>query len=486
MKKRILFLLIPLLLVSGCEGLLNRTGKQDDGEYVLLKVNNYAGLLKLYRDRLQKKEDPKNRYKVAEYYYLLEDFESSRHFLAPLLKSHPSGENYILESKNLLELGEREQALEAVDKAIALSPDNGDAYNMRGVILAELGYFDEAVSSFNKARARFLDDNIVMNNIAMVYILKEDYKQALSYIMPMYSRGDRSPKLVHNLILSLIKTHDYVAAEKVIRDENIPQSLEQLISALGDLQVAVKENKFEAKNSSKSATPVAVPVNSSEKTSATGASVLPPSEPAAKTDSGNGVLGVAVAQPAASNGLFGGSTSTPVENTASTTTQSSALLPEANITAKSVPDSLIVDNSTMPVASSSNVSSVSVAAAPLQNDNANPADRATISDVRMADNAKGSRLVIESDKEIKFTLIASDKPNQLIIELNNFNPSKLLSNTNGYLKTKHKTVESITFTPSGANKVKMVFQFKRKVNPKVYRMGPEDHYKDRVVIDIIG
>lgn len=495
-------LLLPLLFISGCVGLTGQSSdKIDDQEYVLLKVNNYAGLLKLYRERLQKKEDPTVRYKVAEYYYFLDDFESSRHFLAPLLVSHPTTKNYILESKNLLDLGNKEEALSAIDKAISLEPGNGDAYNIRGVILAESGYFDEAIASFNKSREKLLADSVVMNNIAMVYILKEDYSKALEYLKPIYQRGDKSPKLVHNLILSLIKTHDYVGAEKVIQDEKIPQTLEQLITALGGVQVAIKESQFEPKNTNNKnnvSTSNTQKVKASQQKDNTASSASPFMMADASTPVTNGLIANStsalnsVEQPVKSGSSLLLSDNQPAASQAASATAKPGVATTSN-----VPESLITAEPTNTavsvVGSPEKKSSASIQPEqstktvnqPTNVNTSNLASRATISDVRMADNAKGSRLVIESDKEIKFNVLKSDTANQLIVELNNFNQSNLLNNTGLYLRKKHKTVESITLTPSGENKVKMIFQFKRKVNSKVYRMGPEDHYKDRVVIDLI-
>ena len=56
---------------------------------ILSKVNNYNGLIKLYREKLSRKEDKDTRYQLAEYYYLAEDFDSSRQYLQPLIANNP-------------------------------------------------------------------------------------------------------------------------------------------------------------------------------------------------------------------------------------------------------------------------------------------------------------------------------------------------------------------------------------------------------------
>ncbi|VTR14818.1 Flp pilus assembly protein TadD, contains TPR repeats [Serratia fonticola] len=104
---KVMFSSLLLLLLVGCQGRLNNDNKLDENEqeYILSKVNNYQGLLKLYREKLSKKEDPEVRFKLAEYYNLVEDYGSSLHYLAPLLDNKPSDKIYLLQAKNLAAMG---------------------------------------------------------------------------------------------------------------------------------------------------------------------------------------------------------------------------------------------------------------------------------------------------------------------------------------------------------------------------------------------
>lgn len=505
MNIRLLFLLLPLLCLTGCEGLSGRLSRDipDDQEYILLKVNNYGGLLKLYRERLQQKEDPETRFKVAEYYYMLEDNESSSHFLAPLLASNPTGEVYLLESKNLMEMGKRDQALAMVEKAISIDANNGEAYNVKGMILSELGYFNEAIKSFNQARERFLPDNIVMNNIAMVYILKEDYNQALNYLMPIYTRGDKSSQLVHNLVLCLIKTHDYVRAEKVIREENIPETLEQLVEALRDVKAAVQENEYVPPKKQNEAVTVANANTLNRTQTGQGAGIISAAGNV-NASAPTATNSVAFVNPS-SNGTVISEVSTQMANNSGdviprASNSSSAFSLDDKVNALSQPVSTSQTSNTPPLAGEVPNSLIAADApilativnnspspkSPVQSINDDNSEaKATISDVRMGNNSKGSRLVIESDKEIKFSVLSPKAGNELAVELTNYNQSNLLTNTSRYLDKRHRVVESITFEQIAPNRTKMTLRFKSSVQSKVYRMGPEDHYKDRVVIDLI-
>jgi tight adherence protein D len=66
--------LLALFVLCGCQSQTG-SGELDDSqrEYILSKVNNYNGLIKLYREKLSRKEDKDTRYQLAEYYYLAED-----------------------------------------------------------------------------------------------------------------------------------------------------------------------------------------------------------------------------------------------------------------------------------------------------------------------------------------------------------------------------------------------------------------------------
>ncbi|HFI5596761.1 TPA: tight adherance operon protein, partial [Raoultella planticola] len=99
--------LLALFVLCGCQSQTGSGGELNDSqrEYILSKVNNYNGLIKLYREKLSRKEDKDTRYQLAEYYYLAEDFDSSRQYLQPLIANNPDERALLLASKNLMELG---------------------------------------------------------------------------------------------------------------------------------------------------------------------------------------------------------------------------------------------------------------------------------------------------------------------------------------------------------------------------------------------
>jgi tight adherence protein D len=126
--------LLALFVLCGCQSQTGSGSELDDSqrEYILSKVNNYNGLIKLYREKLSRKEDKDTRYQLAEYYYLAEDFDSSRQYLQPLIANNPDERALLLASKNLMELGDYSEAQAMVSGVLRQNPKSGEAWNMQG------------------------------------------------------------------------------------------------------------------------------------------------------------------------------------------------------------------------------------------------------------------------------------------------------------------------------------------------------------------
>lgn len=205
-------------------------------EFILSKVNNYRGLINHYRDKLTNKENSVDRYKLAKYYYLVEDYESSRLYLKPLVDNQPDEDVLLLEGHNLLALGNNSEALIVIARVLDMNPNNGEAWNIRGILLTQNGSFSEASQAFETARMRFVDEEIVINNLAMLAIVQEDYAKARDYLVPMYRRGQISQKMLHNLVFALVKLKDYSGAENIIHEQNMTNDVDTLLASLSKVK----------------------------------------------------------------------------------------------------------------------------------------------------------------------------------------------------------------------------------------------------------
>ncbi|MBT9433432.1 tight adherance operon protein [Candidatus Sodalis endolongispinus] len=200
-------------------------------EDIYVKTKNYADLITLYRNELKKNEDHKMRFKLANLYYLNGDYRSSLFYLKPLL-SNEGTHVYHLQAKNLISLGNYPLAIEFCDKILTFNNKNPEAYNLRGVAQSLSSRLLESKKLFITARQLFIDDVTANNNLAMVSLLNHQYHDAVNILFPLYINGHNYPRLVHNLILGLVKSGDLYHARIIIEKENISSDADTLLNAL--------------------------------------------------------------------------------------------------------------------------------------------------------------------------------------------------------------------------------------------------------------
>jgi len=225
-------LIISSLLLTGCSHHSSSENiEQRYQEDILLKADNYSGLIKLYRERVSKDDTAENRIALAKYYYLARDYQSSLYYLKPLLaSSDPQVSQW--QAKNLLALGRYSEVLPVTDRMNQLAPNNPNGWNLKGIALALSGRYGEAEKAFDRSRLLFIDDQTVVNNLAMIDIVQQRYQKAISILLPLYLRGEKQDQLVHNLVLSLVKFGDRDTARTIINNENLSSHPEALMDSL--------------------------------------------------------------------------------------------------------------------------------------------------------------------------------------------------------------------------------------------------------------
>ncbi|QHM73467.1 tetratricopeptide repeat protein [Mixta intestinalis] len=240
-SKKITILAICAALLTGCVAHAPKDATEVNyQEDILLKAKNYNGLITLYRSWLKKKEDPKVRMKLAGYYYQAGDYKNSLYILQPLY-SKPDISIYTLQAKNMIALGDYKQAIRVTDKMIQNEAQSAEAYNLRGIALALSGKLDEGQQAIEKSRALFIADDVALNNLAMVAMLDRRYQEAVGLLLPQYLRGRKQERLLHNLVLSLVKVGDRRYARTIIETENLSDRPDELIDALAKITPGGKE-----------------------------------------------------------------------------------------------------------------------------------------------------------------------------------------------------------------------------------------------------
>ena len=178
------------------------------------------------------------RYKLSDSYYNLGDGESALVYIKPLLTKKNAMEDKakLLRVKALILVANYDEAIQAATLLIQQNPKNGEAYNLRGVAYANLGNFTHAHQDLISARENFINDATALNNLAMLYMLRENYDKAVEVLMPQYLNGVKPPKLVYNLVLALVKTGRKDDAASIMEKENLSSSPKELIELLGKVK----------------------------------------------------------------------------------------------------------------------------------------------------------------------------------------------------------------------------------------------------------
>ncbi|WP_186378030.1 tetratricopeptide repeat protein [Yersinia kristensenii] len=230
----IMIFLIFTFILSGCSN--NNVSNKEFyyRESILLKANNHAGLITLYRNKLKVKEDESIRLKLANAYYLTGDSKSSLYYLQPI--SHKENASiYMLQAKNLINNNNNDGAKIVVSKLLAISPNNAEAHNLNGIILANEGEIHKSEIAIEKSRALFISDEIAMNNLAVVAMLDDRYTDAVRILLPDYLAGKRDRLMLHNLVFSLVQLGDTQYAKKIIVAEKMSDNPDQLVLALSQV-----------------------------------------------------------------------------------------------------------------------------------------------------------------------------------------------------------------------------------------------------------
>ncbi|CQH23104.1 tetratricopeptide repeat protein [Yersinia enterocolitica] len=241
MNKKLNTIIIFTFILSGCSN--NNVSNKEFyyRESILLKANNHAGLITLYRNKLKVKEDESIRLKLANAYYLTGDSKSSLYYLQPI--SHKENASiYMLQAKNLINNNNNDGAKIVVSKLLAISPNNAEAHNLNGIILANEGEIHKSEIAIEKSRALFISDEIAMNNLAVVAMLDDRYTDAVRILLPDYLAGKRGRLMLHNLVFSLVQLGDIQYAKKIIVAEKMSDNPDQLVLALSQVASLRPEN----------------------------------------------------------------------------------------------------------------------------------------------------------------------------------------------------------------------------------------------------
>ncbi|OCG21519.1 hypothetical protein A9G22_09350, partial [Gilliamella sp. App2-1] len=246
MKPKIIVVCSILFFATGCQ---NSTLRYDLDEqqkiYIHETTKNYGGLIEIYKQRLQRTDSEDTRHKLAQIYYLSNDFDAVKRVLKPVLRETKNDSILVLYGHVESRLGHNDIALEYLNKAIAINQKNGEAYNVKGIVLLKKRQYDAARYSFNLARENFYDENKVTNNLAMLSILNKEYNEAYKHLNILYTKGYRDQTILHNLLYTLVKLNKMQLAKSFCIGHRLSNDPDILIQELRQIEPvdAIKFNE---------------------------------------------------------------------------------------------------------------------------------------------------------------------------------------------------------------------------------------------------
>lgn len=495
-----------ILFLTSC-----KSGMQNDGElnaeqqeYILTKVKNYHGLLKLYRQKLSLHEDSTVRFKLSECYNKIGDYESSLYYLMPLIENKPTDKVYLLQARNLIATGNDQMAQDAITLALETNDRNGEAHNILGVIQAQQGKFKAAYHSFNRARELFVSEEQVVNNLAMLMLLQGNYPRAYNYLMPLYLRGNSTSAIKHNLVFVLVKMHNYEEADSIIRANSLSDNPTLLISELTSIDARVSGNSSESFSfRDVEVSDKEVPVISQKEVVSRVRTIKTANK---KNSASDNIMTVAESPSSGKSGQFpeslipskafgvASATTRTVDQLQSAPSKKVALqslhIPPANqkvIEKLAPPPSVRPGASAGDIIGNSNKHNVKQSAPTVNMRKGGNLNEVT--NAGFVTHAGFSRLTLEFIRNINFDKIAQNRKDQFQIILYNTRQGKktsaMLSKISHQVGLNHRDIKEITVLPDGSDALLVTFYFVREVNVEILRLPPKKNKNARLVFKFI-
>ncbi|PIR33517.1 MAG: hypothetical protein COV36_02465 [Alphaproteobacteria bacterium CG11_big_fil_rev_8_21_14_0_20_44_7] len=91
-------------------------------------------------------------------------------------------------------------ALEKIE--LVVDKENRDYFNIKGVALDLTNKPEEAQKTFQLGLDKHSHDDLLLNNLALSYVLDDQYQKAIDILEGLAQRSDAKPKYKHNLALA--------------------------------------------------------------------------------------------------------------------------------------------------------------------------------------------------------------------------------------------------------------------------------------------
>jgi tight adherence protein D len=232
--KRAFILLHIVVALAGCQSTPSQEKLKHDNVTRMEKVKNYDGLIRLYKSELEKNaQDLEVKEKLAHAYFQKGDIESANFYVQYLRqKGFKTASLYQLEGQVSDANNKTENAIDAYLSSIQSGNRSGHIHVLLGVSYAKLGKYDAAYEELNRARLRGYDDLAVKNNIAMIYMAKNEYGKAIEILAPALKNNPSNRVLKSNLAIALMRDQQIEVAKQLLEDNFSNQELNNIASEL--------------------------------------------------------------------------------------------------------------------------------------------------------------------------------------------------------------------------------------------------------------
>ena len=120
--------------------------------------------------------------------------------------------NWLEEGNKWIEKGDYQKAIDSYEKAIALNPNDADAYNNKGVALDNLGEYQAAITCYDQAIALKPDDVNAYNNKGTALGNLGEYQAAITCYDQAIALKPNVAKAYNNKGVALVNSGEYQAA----------------------------------------------------------------------------------------------------------------------------------------------------------------------------------------------------------------------------------------------------------------------------------
>ncbi|MGF1798872.1 tetratricopeptide repeat protein [Photobacterium swingsii] len=218
-----------VFIIGGCSTTLEADKELKTKENIIISSNDKVQLVQFYKQHI--KEDDSYKLKLVKVYLDLRDINSAELYTNTFDNDDYESTEYFYTMARLNYLKQNYgQTFSFLEDYKENDGDESKYYHLKGKVLAEQKKYDASISSFEKSRQKGMLDSEVMNDIGVVYIMKEDYQKAVEILYSLYVNNPADNKLRSNLILASIRSgRNDIALDALKYSYNESEARERLI-----------------------------------------------------------------------------------------------------------------------------------------------------------------------------------------------------------------------------------------------------------------